>query len=244
MSKPSPHYSHISAAILAGGLGTRLRSVVPDKQKVFAEVLKRPFVTFLLDQLDTAGVRNVVLCTGHKGDEVRKHLGETYRSLRLTYSQEDAPLGTGGALRLALPHLRSDPVLAMNGDSYANADINAFLEWFAQKDLKSALVLTRVPDTNRYGKVILDKDSRVQSFEEKGEKTNFGWINAGIYVLRRNLVETIPANKAYSLEQDFFPRLVGKGLYGYRYIGEFIDIGTPESYSKAECFFSTLQRGM
>jgi len=242
MSKSSPHYSQICAAILVGGLGTRLRSVLPDSPKVLAEVLGRPFVTFLLDQLDTAGVRNVVLCTGHRCEEVRKQLGETYRSLSLTYSQEDAPLGTGGALRLALPHLSSDPVLVMNGDSYANANLNAFLGWFSQKDLAAALILTKVLDTNRYGRIILGKDSRVRSFEEKDGKANSGWINAGVYLLKRKSLESIPSVSSYSLEKDFFPGLIDKGLHGYRCTGEFLDIGTPESYSKAASFFSMLQR--
>lgn len=237
-----PDFSHISAAILAGGLGTRLRSVVPDKQKVLAEVLKRPFVTFLLEQLDSAGVRNVVLCTGHKGDEVQEQLGNTYRSLSLAYSQEDEPLGTAGALRQALPRLNSDPVLVMNGDSYANADLNAFLEWFSQKELAAALVLTRVPETNRYGRVILDKDSRVQIFEEKGGKANPGWISAGIYLFRKELLEKIPPGKPYSLEREFFPLLVKKGLYGYPCKTEFLDVGTPDSYAEAELFLKAAKR--
>jgi len=244
MSKSLPPYSHICTAILAGGLGARLRSVLPDSSKVLAVVSGRPFLTFLLDQLASAGIGRVVLCTGYKGKEVRRQLGDTYGSLRLTYSQEDAPLGTGGALRLALPHLSSDPVLVMNGDSYVNVKLNAFLEWFSEKDLTAALVLTRVPETNRYGRVILDKDSRIQSFEEKGGKANPGWINAGVYLFKKKSLESIPSGSSYSLEKGFFPGLIGKGLHGYRCEGEFLDIGTPESYSKAESFFSTLQRGM
>ena len=129
-------FSNITAVILAGGLGTRLQKVVPHRQKVLAEVRKRPFLTFLLDQLISAGVCDVVLSTGHRADEVHAKLGNAYKSLRLVYSNEKEPLGTGGALRLALPHLNSDPVLIMNGDSYITADLNKFLEWFKKKTQK------------------------------------------------------------------------------------------------------------
>ena len=233
--------SDITAAILSGGLGTRLRSVLPDSPKVLAEIEKRPFLTFLLDQLDSAGLRNVVLCTGYKGEEIREQLADEFGSLRLTYSQEDAPLGTGGALRLALPYLSSDPVLVMNGDSYVNVNFKAFFDWFFRKDLPAALILIRVPDMNRYGRVILGKDNRVQSFEEKRGKPNSGWVNAGIYLLRKALLEKIPLGQPYSLERDFFPLLVEQGLYGYPCQGEFLDIGTPASYAEAGLFFQKLR---
>jgi len=242
MSKSSSHYSHISAAILAGGLGTRLRSVLQDLPKVLAEVLNRPFLTFLFDQLLYAGLRSLVLCTGYKGEEVRKQLGHAYGSLNLLYSQEDAPLGTGGALRLALPHLSSDTVLVMNGDSYVNADLRAFLNWFSLNDLSAALVLNKMTDTSRYGRVILDENGAIQSFEEKGGKANTGWINSGVYLFRKKLLQAIPRGRHYSLEREFFPSLLAKGLYGYPCQGEFLDIGTPDSYAEAEHFFQKMRQ--
>ncbi|MBT3368639.1 MAG: NTP transferase domain-containing protein, partial [Nitrospina sp.] len=217
------------------------RSIVPDTQKVLAEVLKRPFLTFLLDQLETAGIRHVVLCTGYKGEAIHKQLGDKYESLRMIYSQEDAPLGTGGALRLALPHLNSDPVLVMNGDSYINTNVNAFLDWFSLKDVPAAMVVATVPNTNRYGRVILDEDSRVKSFEEKGGKADPGWINAGIYLFKNKLLENIPRGKPYSLEQNFFPFLVAQGFYGYPCKADFLDIGTPVSYADAGNFFQKIR---
>jgi len=126
--------SDITAVILAGGLGTRLQPVVPDKPKVLVEVLGRPFLVYLLDQLVSLGLHKVVLCTGYKGDKVQECFGGAYRSLRLLYSREDEPLGTGGALRLALPCFSSDTILVMNGDSYIDADLGTYLDWFFQKD--------------------------------------------------------------------------------------------------------------
>src|SRR5437879_601155 len=110
----------VTAAILAGGLGTRLRSVIADRPKVLAPVGGRPYLTYLLDQLAKAAVREVVLLTGYGAEQVRDALGATYAGMRLVHAAEPAPLGTAGALRHALPHLRSPAVLLMNGDSYCD----------------------------------------------------------------------------------------------------------------------------
>ncbi len=230
--------SDITVVILAGGLGTRLHSVLSDRPKVLAEVLGRPFLTYLLDQLSSAGAREVILCTGYMGDRVQEVYGDVYKSLYLLYSREDEPLDTGGALRLALPLLKSDSVLVMNGDSYIRTDLSCYMDWFFQVDRRAAILLTRVSDTRRYGMVKVEKDETILAFEEKGVGGGPGWINAGVYFVKTSLLKSIPVGKAFSLEREFFPSLVGKGLFGYQCKGRFIDIGTPESYIRAEKFFS------
>lgn len=231
--------SRLTAAILAGGLGTRLRAVVGDRQKVVAEVKDRPFVAFLLDQLAAEGIRSVVLCTGFCGDQVEASLGRSYKSLHLDYSREQEPLGTAGALRLARPFLKTDPVLIMNGDSFCQVDLKEFLAWHCTKKAQATLVLTRVPDTARYGRVETDAQGRVLSFNEKdGHVGAPGWINAGIYLINQWLLDTIPADGPVSLEHDMFPCWRHLGLYGYRSEGSFLDIGTPETYASAQSFFS------
>jgi len=229
--------SDITAVILAGGLGTRLRPVLSDRPKVLAEVLGRPFLTYLLDQLSYAGARKVILCTGYMGDRLQEVYGDTYKSLHLLYSQEDEPLGTGGALRLALPLIKSNPVLVMNGDSYIHADLNSYVDWFFHIDRNASVLLAKMPDTSRYGTVKVKKDKSVSAFEEKEKAKGAGWINAGVYLVKTSLLKSIPSGKAFSLEREFFPSLVGNGLFGYQCKGRFIDIGTPESYIKAEKFF-------
>ena len=229
----------VTAAVLAGGLGTRLRSIVADRPKVLAEIRGRPFLAYLLDQLAAAGVRNVVLCTGYLGEQVQAVFGDSYGDLRLAYSQESAALGTAGALRLALPLLKSDVVLVMNGDSYCQADLGAFWIWHCERGAAATLLLTKVPDTTRYGQVQVENNGQVRSFVEKGKASGPGWINAGIYLLRRDLLQTIPIRRAVSIEREMFPAWVGQGLYGYPSEGQFIDIGTPESYALAEQFFAT-----
>lgn len=225
------------AVVLAGGLGSRLRPVVMDRPKVLAEVGGRPFLAYILDQLDQAGMREVVLCTGYLAEAIWRTFGDRYKSLTLKYSQEMQPLGTGGALHQALPHCLSDPILVLNGDSFIDADLGGYLEWFYENDLEAAMLLTMVPDASRFGRVVVRQDGLIMSFEEKSGHHDAGLINAGIYILRKEIILFIPEGEFYSLEQQLFPQLMGRTLYGYSSMGRFIDIGTPESYVSAEDFF-------
>lgn len=233
-----------TAVILAGGLGTRLRSVVSDRPKVLADISGRPFLSYLLDQLAQAGLRHGVLCTGYQADQVKTQLGDRWRDLTLTYSPETTPLGTGGALRLALPHLRSETVLILNGDSYCDVDLPSFWAFHQQRQAQATLLVTQVPDTQRFGRVQVDSGDRIVNFEEKGNTTGAGGINAGLYLVSRAYLSSIPADRPVSLEKDIFPQWVAQGLYGYQTEGRFIDIGTPETYCQAAEFFeaATFQR--
>lgn len=233
-----PDLGSLTAVILAGGFGTRLRPVVADRPKVLAEVGARPFIAYLLDQLSRAGIGHVVLCTGHLGAQVQALLQDRYRDLDLVYSQEPVPLGTAGALRLALPLFNSDPVLVMNGDSYCEADLTAFWAWHHARNASATLLLTAMADAGRYGLVQIDTDGRVLGFAEKREKGQPGWINAGVYLIGRRLIETIPSMRPVSLEQEMFPAWIEHGLYGCRSDGRFVDIGTPDSYAIADEFFA------
>lgn len=226
----------ISAAILAGGLGTRLRGVVADRPKVLAEIHGRPFLTYLLDQLALAGIDNVVLCTGYQANLVERVIGKQYKNLHVSYSEEKEPLGTGGALRLAAANLSSDPVLVMNGDSYCVADFGAFTRFHRDRQARATLLLTEVADVGRFGVVRTDDVGRVLGFDEKGG-TGPGWINAGVYLLSRAVLQEIPEGRPVSLEREMFPGWIGQGMYACRLGGRFIDIGTPESYAEACDFF-------
>jgi D-glycero-alpha-D-manno-heptose 1-phosphate guanylyltransferase len=237
-SRKSFDMSTIMAAVLAGGFGTRLRSVVADRPKAMAEIHGRPFLAYLLSQLQAAGCVDVVLCTGHLGEQISDAFGERYGSLRLHYSRETQPLGTAGALRLAQAHLRSTPVLVMNGDSFCAVDLNAFCAWHHASPSKASMLLTKVADSGRYGGVHIESDGAVLNFNEKGRNVDCPWINAGVYLLEREVVLSIPEGTPMSLEYDLFPLLVGHGLYGYPTEGRFLDIGTPEDYRIAEAFFS------
>src|SRR5262245_20076693 len=157
----------VTPAILAGGLGTRLRSAVGDRPKALAPVRGRPFVTYLLDQLHEAGAEEVVLLTGYRGEQVRAVLGDRYWNLRLHHSREPARLGTAGAVRHALPLVDKEWVLLFNGDSYCDVNLADFVEGCAERDAEAGLVLVCAADTGRFGRVVIEDDGRVERFEEK-----------------------------------------------------------------------------
>lgn len=212
--------------------------MVSDRPKVLAEVHGRPFLAYLLDHLETAGIRTVVLCTGYLGEQVYQAFGDHRRGLHLIYSEEPSPLGTAGALRLALPWLDSDPVLVLNGDSFCQVDLKALFTGHSTWGADATLLLTQVTDTSRYGRVQVNEDGQITGFEEKGTVKEPGWINAGTYLLHKKLIEGIPADRFVSLERDMFPQWLCKKMYGYQGGRDFLDIGTEESYAAAEEHFA------
>jgi NDP-sugar pyrophosphorylase family protein len=232
----SEEVSDITAVIIAGGRGTRLQSVVADTPKALAEVCGRPFMTYLFDQLIRFRIKRAVLCTGFLGEKIQERFGNAYQSLALDYSREPHPLGTGGALKNAFSHFTSDPVLVCNGDSFCDADIAAFWNWHAAKKASASLLLTKVEDAGRYGKAETDADGAIVRFSEKGNRGP-GFINAGVYIVNKESIFSVPSGKPVSLENEVFPQWIGRGLYGYRSEGRFIDIGTPEDYARASRFF-------
>ena len=227
----------MTAAVLAGGLGTRLRTVLSDRPKVLAPVAGRHFLAYLLDQLADAGFTEVVLCTGYLGEQVKGAFGAHWRKLHLRYSQEPQPMGTAGALRHALELLSSDDVLVLNGDSYCDVDLGSLIDFHVSSGAGSTLTLTEVPDITRYGAVDCDYDGAIRGFREKGS-AGPGLMNAGVYVLSHRMIESVPAGLPVSLERDCFPHWVGKGLRGYRGGKRFLDIGIPESFQEAQVFFA------
>lgn len=231
------HSRPVTALVLVGGLGTRLRPVLSDRPKPLAPVGDRPFVSRILDQLAAAGLREAVLCTGHLGDRVRETLGDRHGPLALRYSQEAAPLGTGGALRLAEPLTSGDTVLALNGDSYFGLPLAAYLDWHTRLGLDASLAIRRVEDSSRYGRVETDGEGRVTSFLEKTEGLGAGWINAGLYLFSREALRSLPEGRPLSLEREVLPSWVGH-LRSYPAEGPFLDIGTPESLEQASGFFN------
>ena len=135
-----------TAVILAGGLGTRLRTVVSDRPKVLAKVGNRPFIWYLLEQIGKIGVCNIVLCIGYQGEKVRAELGSSHGNIRIDYSGETIPLGTAGALRFAMPLFESETILVMNGDSYCNVDLTDFFDWHRSKKAQASLVVGKEKD--------------------------------------------------------------------------------------------------
>lgn len=229
--------ARVPVAILAGGLGARLRPAIGEHPKVLAEVAGRPFLAYLLDQLAEAGLRDVVLCTGWRAESVERALGGSHGPLRLRYSPEREPLGTAGALRHALPLLEGESVLVMNGDSFCGADLAGAWRWHLAARSQATLLLVEVEDASRFGRVEVDAAGAICRFVEKQAGAGAGWINAGIYWLARARIESIASRTPLSLEHDVFPGWIGRGLMGLRTSARFLDIGTPRSYADASAFF-------
>jgi NDP-sugar pyrophosphorylase family protein len=232
----------VTAVVLAGGMGTRLKSVVADRPKVLADVAGRPFLTYLLDQLHDVGIRRVVLSTGHLAEQFSAAVGGAYRDMAVVYAEEKTPLGTGGAIKFAGGFASTDHLLVMNGDSYFNVDLADYLDWHQRQANDASLLLVRVPDASRYGAVRLDEDERVTAFLEKRPDLGAGLINAGIYALRREMLAHIPDGKC-SVERDVFPRWIERfQVKGIAADGEFLDIGVPEDYRRSHEFIQRVTR--
>lgn len=228
----------MKAIILAGGKGTRLQGVISDIPKPMAPVAGKPFLEFLILQLKSYSIRDIILSVGYKSEKIISFFADgTKWDVNITYAQETKPLGTGGAIRDAITSLNDQNVLILNGDSYINVDVTRYINWHFTKRCLASIVTTKIENTNRYGTVEFDIEERINSFIEKGESKGTGWINAGMYIFNRSVFEKIISLEYCSLEKEILPNLIGKELYGYRCLEPFIDIGTPESYNMATTFF-------
>jgi NDP-sugar pyrophosphorylase family protein len=224
--------------VLVGGLGTRLQSVVSDRPKALASINGRPFLHYLFRQIEEAGFRRVVLLTGFRGVQIEEALVSQSGGLEFVFSREEVPLGTAGALRFGLDRLQSSKVMVLNGDSFIDVDLCAFLQWYDTSPFDVGLVAASVADASRFGTLDMDDAGTILAFREKRGVPEQGWINAGVYILSKERLIDIPVGVAVSLEQDIFPEWSRQGaMGGYRAGGRFIDIGTPESYSAASRFF-------
>lgn len=226
----------VDALILAGGLGTRLRPVVSDRPKALAEVAGRPFLDVLLDRLAAAGVRRCVLSLGHLAAAVQAQVAHR-TAPDCVCVVEPQPLGTGGALRFCLSALRSEHVLAMNGDSVVDLDFSAFLAFHLNHGEALSMACVARDDRSASGGVSLDAHGVLTQFDEKRADLGPGLINAGVYLMRREVIAAIPEGEAVSLEREVFPAYLGRAR-GFVASGGFLDIGTPETFAVAQNFFA------
>lgn len=223
----------IDVAILAGGLGTRIRGVLGDTPKVLAPIAGRPFLDHLLDRLAGFGARRAVLCLGHLAARIEAHLARSTPPLPVETATEPEALGTAGALALARPMLRSDPVLVMNGDTWADADLCAFLAAHRTAGTAATLLCVEVEERGRYGSIDCDAEGRVVRFREKDAGLRGpGLVSAGTYLLSAALLDRLAAGTPSSLEHDVLTPLA-PDIHAHRSRAAFIDIGTPESLEAA-----------
>jgi len=227
--------SGLDVAVLAGGLGTRLRGVLGGKPKILAPVDGRPFLDHLLDRLERDRPRRIVFCLGHLANQVTDRLRRRTRpACAVEWTVEQRPMGTAGALRQAMARLSSDPVLVVNGDTWLDIDLKHFVDTFRAEPTEISLACVRVDDTSPYGAVELDRQRWVRSFAEKRSVSSRpGLVSGGVYLFSQAALAHLDEKKAESLERDFLQTRPARSIKAHVGPGKFIDIGTPEALTRA-----------
>ena len=222
----------MEAIILAGGIGSRLRSIIKDVPKPMALVDGKPFLEIILDNLNHAGFTKVILSVGYLSNVIVYYFGDNYKKIKIEYAVENKRLGTGGAIKYALQACSYEYVFVFNGDTFLDLEIDALDQHWHQNQ-RPVIVARHVPDTARYGRLLVAK-GRVTGFTEKGEN-GFGLINAGCYVFNRGQLDGFALNQAFSLELDYLAKVVSESPFDvFVTSGQFIDIGVPEDYRRAQ----------
>lgn len=224
-----------TAIILAGGLGTRLRSAVPDVPKPMAHINGRPFLVYLMDYWLKQGVDRFILSVGYQRQVIMDYFGTSYRNIPVNYAIEEQPLGTGGGLLLATMSL-TEPFLVLNGDTFFEVDLKVLLQFHAERQSDWTFSLFRTDEVGRYMGMDVAADGRIISFNS-GISQSDRLANGGVYIVNPSVFSKAPFinGSKLSLEDDMLPSLVAAGamFYGLESTGRFIDIGIPDDYFRA-----------
>jgi len=225
----------MKALILAAGFGTRLKEVIHDRPKVMAPINGKPFLEFVLENLRKNGIDEAVIAIGYLGDFIRDYFGngEAF-GLKISYSYQKRPIGTGGAVKLAESEKFFDePFFVVNGDTYLDTDYQKILQFHHRKKASATIAIVKRKSVGQSGLVIQNRRGQIVSFTEKPQEKRSGFVNCGVYVFNPGITRFIK-KKRFSLEKDLFPKLAKKGsLYGFKINENFIDIGIPENYYEA-----------
>ena len=229
----------MQSIILCGGLGTRLREVIGEKQKTMADVKGTPFLVLLIDFLKKQGIRDFIFACGYKKEEIENYFGDGKKfGIKVDYAIEKEPLGTGGAIRNCLEFIKEEKVFVLNGDTLFEALLMPLIVNMNHFDTQASIIVRQIEDKSRYGTVKIenvdDNGGLIKSFEEKIEnEDNSNYINGGIYLMKKSLIQTIEANKKISFEKELMPMWLEqkKKIGAVISNANFIDIGTKESYS-------------
>jgi mannose-1-phosphate guanylyltransferase len=224
----------MQAVILVGGEGKRLRPLTSTVPKPVVPLVDRPFISFMLEWLREHGIDDVIMSCGFLATSVRNVLGDgSGLGIRLRFVEEPDPRGTAGALKYAEP-LLDERFLMLNGDVLTDLNLTEQMAQHEQTGAKATLALVPVPDPTAYGLVHLNEDRSVREFLEKpsSDRIDSNLISAGAYVLERELLELVPAERNVSIEREVWPLLIGQGLYGFPSDSYWLDIGTPDRYLK------------
>jgi D-glycero-alpha-D-manno-heptose 1-phosphate guanylyltransferase len=239
-NKRQINFENVDVLILCGGKGERLRPVVAGRPKVLALVGGRPFLEILIEYFLSHGFKRIILSVGYLKNHIIEYFevnGLPEEMLKIEFSEEEVPLGTGGAIKKARPLINSDHFLVANGDSHCPVDLLPFYENHLNEGALLSLVLSKMEEAGDYGSVEIDDKGRILSFKEKDKNDKNKLVSAGIYLMRKDIFNSMPEADSFSLEHDFLPGILDKHCYGFVSEHQFIDIGTPERYEKAKELF-------
>jgi D-glycero-alpha-D-manno-heptose 1-phosphate guanylyltransferase len=217
------------AIILAGGLGTRLKSEVPDLPKCMAPVAGKPFIDYVIKYLIEQGVNGFIFSLGYKHDVVINHLESTWPNIKYEVAIEKNPLGTGGGIRFASKKVKSKSFFVLNGDTYFDVDLLSMFKNHESNNAQITVALKQMVNFDRYGSVLINQANQICAFREK-TSVDSGLINGGIYLIKKSLIEEISVEDPFSFEKNF--------IYGFVSDGYFIDIGITEDFKKANADFN------
>ncbi len=221
----------MKALILAGGFGTRLRSVAGDVPKPMVLIAGKPFLEHQLRFLNDHGITEVIIAVHHRADHIKSYFGNGLRwGVDITYSEEETPLGTAGAIKKAEKYL-NDTFIVLNGDTYAHLDLKQFIDFHKSKRSLATLAITKSTDPSHYGNVSIH-ENKIVEFTEKKEG-NESYISGGVYIFEPKILDYIKSEENVSLEKEVFPKLAQENLlWAYIYDGYSMDIGRPETYTQ------------
>jgi D-glycero-alpha-D-manno-heptose 1-phosphate guanylyltransferase len=223
----------MEALILVGGLGTRLREYVIDTPKPLAKIAGRPFLMWVLDFLSRQGISRVVLAAGYMSEKIENTIGHSWGSITVDYVFEEELLGTGGAIKNALKHIKNNSFFILNGDTWLNLNYSVFMNEVIESNCEVGVAITQVKNSKRYGQIKLENQHITLFFEKNGNLP--GYINGGVYFIKNKEKLIFPSTSVFSFEKDMLFLLAKKKMvFGFTKTNNFIDIGVPEDYIRAE----------
>lgn len=228
---------NIDVVILCGGKGERLQVIIKDRPKVMAEIQGRPFLDILIEHALSFGLKRFILCSGYRAEYIDRYYQNKKNSFDLVISRESSPLGTGGAVKNAENLIKTDNFIVMNGDSFCRVNLENFYDFHIACHSSLSIVVARTKNSEDSGSLSINDSGRITAFQEKTRNAK-ELVSAGVYIFNKEVLSLIPSGHTISLEYDFFPKFIGKGIYGFVTEERLIDIGTPERYERAKVFFT------
>lgn len=222
------------AIVLAGGLGTRLRSEIGEFPKSLAPINGKPFLIYVLDYLKSQGIKTVILSVGYKHEMIEQAIGTNYQGLSIIYAIESEPRGTGGGLKLALEKTKTDDIIVCNGDTIFEIDLHLLIKKHFENTSNCTIALKNMENVDRYGNVVIDDEGKIIAFHEKAFREK-ALINGGIYCIKRGILTHYPVNTPFSFETNYLENgTKAKKIFGVVFDNYFMDIGVPEDYKQFE----------